>query len=957
MAQTVPYAINSFAGGEWDPQLQSSVDLVKYRTACKVMRNFFAHVNGKASNRPGLQYVCQTMNSTTNQSAVQNVRLIPFIFSTSQSYVVEVGSGYMRFIKNGALIMNGNSPYSITNPYSSSQVMQLGYTQSADTIFFAHPNVAPQMLQRISDTNWTMTPYPFQFGPWLLDNTNLGYTLTATAFGTLAQSSLVSVGTSVTLAASGANNTPFVSGHVGALWEMYHFVPMQTLGGTSGYSTGSSGPSPSITCGGTWNFITNGTWAGTVWVEISLNGGITWDTVASFYGSSDYNANTFGTQNMSNNAPPFLVRFNCNLTGGTVIVNLTSNSFIQPGMIQITSFQSSTQVMGVVTQPIGLNAIGTTDWAEGAWSTYRGWPSTVEFSPDDRLCWANTPYQPITSFITQTGEYYSFNVNSPLEDSDALNINLPSRQLNAINSLIPLRAILALTSGGEWSIESTQGVTAPLTPSTVYQRVHGYEGSTTVRPVCIGIRAIFVQALGKVIRDVGYELIFDSFVGANISLFSNHLFYFDNIIDMCYCQNPDSLVWLVMASGALISLTYLREQQVVTFSSHDTFGKFMSCCAVADSINNYNAPYFVVNRANGQFIEFMPKRMNTINGLEPQIQDQFFVDNGGIYDALGQTFQNADFENWTLGPNAAPDYWNFLGVGTVSQSSANQTTPNQITNVENGNSSALVQSYGSDTVRLYQSMETAYGYTYWQGRSVTFSAFVRCFAANTACVSIYDGVTESQSSAHPGDGSWQILQVTATISQTATVVHAQCRLIKNGSAYFDNSYFNSGVSSITGATWLNGQKVSILADGFILPQTTVQNGVISWLGSAIYNKVIYGLPFVAQLQPNTPYVPMPAGTMQAHTINIGKAVIGVWNTAGGYVGTDFESMQPLPDLDQANYDPPAPPLYTGNVGVQLGGNAKPENSICIQQSDPLPITVCNIVEELQISGLPANQGP
>lgn len=912
------------------------------------MRNFFSHVNGKASNRPGLIMSCQTMLSTTNQSAVQNVRIIPFIFNTAQSYVCEFGNGYVRFIKNGALIMNGSVPYSITSPYSSSQVMQLGYTQSADTIFLAHPNVAPQMLQRISDTNWTLTPYPYQFGPWLLDNTNLGYTLTASAVGALPQSSLVSVGTSVTLAASGVNNTPFVSGHVGALWEVYHFVPMQSLGGTSGYSTSSSGPSPSITCGGTWNFITNGTWSGTVWVEISLNGGLTWDTVASFYGVSDYNANTYGTQDMSNNAPPFLVRFNCNLSSGTVIVNLTSNSFIQPGMIQITSFQSSTHVMGIVTQPIGLNAIGTTDWAEGAWSTYRGWPSTCEFSPDDRLCWANTPYQPITSFITQTGNYYSFNVNSPLEDSDALNINLPSRQLNAINSLIPLRAILALTSGGEWSIESTNGVTAPLTPSTVYQRVHGYEGSTTVRPLTIGIRAIFVQALGKVIRDVGYELIFDSFVGANISLFSNHLFFFDNIVDMCYCQNPDSLVWLVMASGKLVSLTYLREQQVVTFAPHDTFGSFMSCCSIADTVNNYNVPYFVVNRANGQFIEYMPKRMLTTN-----IQDQYFVDCGGIYDALGQTFQNANLDTFSFGPNYAPDYWTLSQSGTVSQCSASTTTPNNVTNVENGLASTLLQ--GTNPI-LYQRMDQAYGSTYWQGRAVTFSVFCRCFTPNTAYAGIYDGVTTIQSAAHPGDGSWQLLTATGTISNSATTVHAHCKVV-NGSAYFNNSYFNSGVSSITGATWLNGQTVRILADGFMLPATTVQNGVISWQGGANYNKIAYGLPYVAQLQPNTPYVPMPAGTMQAHTINIGKAVIGVWNTASGMVGTDFDNMKPIPDLAIVNYDPPAYPLYTGNVGVQLGQNAQSENSICIEQSDPLPCTITFIVQELQITGLPAQQGP
>ena len=944
MAQTIPYGTTSFSGGEWDSQLSSSTDLAKYKTANRVQRNFFNHVNGKVSNRAGLIYVGATADSTTNQSSVKNTRVIPFIFNTSQSYVLVFGNNSMRVIKNGAYILSGSTPYQITTPYSSTQVMQLGYTQSADTVFLGHPNTSPQMVQRISDTNWTLVPYPYQFGPWLLDNTNLSYTLTATAFGsTYAASSVIPVGATVTLAASGAvGNTPFVSGHVGALWEIYHYVPNQTV------NNASSLPTPSISCGGTWRLITNGTWTGDVWVEKSLDGGITWLQLNYYNAVSNFNVNTYGTEDMSNNAPPFLVRANGTVSSGTIEVTLTCDPYIQPGMIQITGFQSSTQVYGVVKQPIGLNAGATSDWAEGAWSTYRGWPSTVEFSPDDRLCWANTPYQPITSFITKTGNYFNFNVSDPLVDSDSLNINLPSRQLNAINSLIPLRAILALTSGGEWSIESTQGVTAPLTPSTVYQRVHGYEGSTMVRPLTIGIRAIFVQALGKVIRDVGYELIFDSFVGANISLFSNHLFYYDNIVDMCYCQNPDSLVWLVMASGKLVSLTYLREQQVVSFGRHDTYGAFMSCCSIADTVNNYNVPYFVTNRANGQFIEYMPKRMLTTN-----IQDQFFVDCGGIYDALGQTFQNANLDTFSFGPNYAPDYWTLSQSGTVSQCSALTSTPNNVTNVENGLASTLLQ--GTNPI-LYQRMDQAYGSTYWQGRAVTFSVFCRCSTPNTAYASIYDGVTTIQSAAHPGDGSWQLLTATGTVNGAATTVQAQCQVV-NGQAYFNNAYFNSGVSSITGATWLNGQTVSILADGFILPTTTVQNGVISWQGGANYNKVIYGLPYVAQLQPNTPYVPLPAGTMQAHTINIGKAVIGVWNTASGYAGPSFDKLQPIPDLVIENYDPPASPLYTGNVGVQLGGNAQPENSIFIEQSDPLPMTVTFIVQELQITGLPASQGP
>lgn len=937
MAQTIPYAQNSFAGGEWDSQLLPAVDLAKYKTACKSMRNFFGHVNGRASNRPGLLYSCQTALSTTNQSAVQNVRLIPFVFSTTQSYVLEFGHQYMRVIKNGALIMSGPSTaFTITTPYTSAMVMQLGYTQSADTIFLAHPSVAPRILQRISDTNWMMSTYNFTGGPFLLDNTTTSQTITAQQIGVGSPAqALISTGASVTLTAT--NCQPFVSTQVGALWELFHYVPNQSFTGTA-----TSGPTSSVNCGGTWRMITNGTWTGSVWIEKSLDGGVTWNQLNIFYGVDDYNANTFGTEDMSNNAPPFLIRGNSNITSGAVQWKISADPYIQAGIVSITSFQSSTSVRGIVQQPIGLSNDPTSDWAEGAWSTYRGWPSVVEFTPDDRLAWANTPFQPITSFISKTSNYYNFNVSDPLVDSDALNINLPSRQLNAITALLPLRAILALTSGAEWSIESISGVTAPLTPNTVYQRVHGYEGATSVRPISIGIRGLFVQYLGKVLRDVGYELVYDAFVGANISLFSNHLFYFDNIIDMCYCQNPDSLVHLVMQSGKLVTLTYLREQSVVTFAPQDTYGKFMSCCSIADAVNNYNVPYFVVNRANGQFIEYMPKRMQTTN-----IQDQYFVDCGGIYDALGQTFQNPDFESWMFGPNAAPDSWTLVQSGTVSQVSAAVSTSTQLTNVENGSYSAKLQ--GANPI-LYQRMDQAFGATYWQTRTVTFSAWARCSTTNTACASIYDGVGTTQSSFHTGDGTWQLLSVTRTINGGATLVRAQCQVV-SGTAYFDNTYFNSGVSSISALTWLNGQTVSILADGNILPQTTVQSGVISWDGTN-YNKVIYGLPYVAQLQPVNPEIVLPTGTIQGRVTNIGKNVIKFWNSAGGYCGTDFNSMLPIPDLQITSYDTP-PPLLTDDVKVLPAGGYKDNNSICIQQTDPLPMTVCSIISELQVGGIAA----
>lgn len=628
----IVYIQNSFAGGEFDPQMQSKIDLAKYKTGCKTMRNFFSHVNGCASTRQGTLYVAATKYSTTSQSAVKNVKLIPFQFSTSQSYMLEFGDFYIRFFKNGAPILSAGIPYEVATSYPQSAVMAIGYTQSADTLFLAHPSYPPQILQRINDTNWTISAYPFTGGPFQLDNTNVGYTLTPSAFNkTLTDKALISIGTSVTLSATGY--TGFQSGHVGSLWELFQYVPNVSLVTT----LASNASTASISCGGgTYRLITNGTWTGNIQVEKSLDGGTTWLALNNFSSVDNFNANTFGTEDMSNNAPPFLVRVTAtNWSSGTVDITLTADPYIQPGIIQVTSFQTNAKIYGVVRQTIGLNNTGTTDWAEGAWSNYRGLPSVVEFTADDRLMWANSPTFPQTSWISKTSNYYNFNVSDPLVDSDAINVNLPSRQINGINGLISLRAMVALTTASEWSIESISGVSAPLTPDTVYQRVHGFDGSQGVRPVLIGNRAIFIQVLGKVVRDIGYELVYDSFVGANLSIFSNHLFQFNTIVDMAYQKNPDSIVWMVRNDGQLISLTYLREQTMVSFARHDTNGKFTAVASLANSVKNYDEVWVVANRTNGQYIEVFSQRsvITTCNDgdINVNLDSQVCVDSAAVY--------------------------------------------------------------------------------------------------------------------------------------------------------------------------------------------------------------------------------------------------------------------------------------------------------------------------------------
>lgn len=93
--------ILSLAGGELAPALQSRVDLSKYQTGLKTMRNTFVQKSGGSANRPGTQFVGEAGQASTA------TRLIEFIFNNDQSYILSFEDQKIRFIQDGAYITEG----------------------------------------------------------------------------------------------------------------------------------------------------------------------------------------------------------------------------------------------------------------------------------------------------------------------------------------------------------------------------------------------------------------------------------------------------------------------------------------------------------------------------------------------------------------------------------------------------------------------------------------------------------------------------------------------------------------------------------------------------------------------------------------------------------------------------------------------------------------------------------
>ena len=160
----VAVQLTNFTGGELSPRLDGRNDLAKYPTGCKRLENMIIYPHGSAARRSGTQYVAEVKDSS------KQTRLIPFEFSTTQTYILEFGDQYIRFYKDNGQILSGGSAYEISSPYLESELFDIKFAQSADVMYLCHPNHAVRKLSRTGHTAWTLTEVDFQNGPFMDHN-------------------------------------------------------------------------------------------------------------------------------------------------------------------------------------------------------------------------------------------------------------------------------------------------------------------------------------------------------------------------------------------------------------------------------------------------------------------------------------------------------------------------------------------------------------------------------------------------------------------------------------------------------------------------------------------------------------------------------------------------------------------------------------------------------------------
>lgn len=846
--------------------------------------------NGGVQGRPGSSMILQTLNNSF-------ARLIPYVYSKTVAYMMEFGqggNGYIRFYQNGvAMLAQGAAAYNnATNYKTGDLVTSAGVTYIAIFEFFLNdPRLTGGTLSTFvghappNATYWhALTNGVYEIpipNAWAVDLANLRYdqsgndmifTFNAGVAGAVTPQMRLTrwqdggghdvfgifnaynqsyVGPASPTNNQGDSNVPTIA----AATTVYAISAFFTNGDERPQIVNADGTNASIK--GTDITTTNTVAAGGT--PITIN----WPAVAGAIGYNIYKMNkatgVFG--------------FLSETTALTFVDNGIVPDYANPWVQQSTTFR---------------DAYGITP--------YNNSPACVAYY-QQRLFYGNTANGPTTAWGSETGLYDNFNIHVPSLATDALNFKMAGAQ-DIIMHLVSLGTLLVFTYG---SISAVNGDSSgAISPASINPHRESIHGASQLKPLIVGEFCLYAQSTGSIIRDLGFNFQVDGYRGDDLTIFATHLFDDYTIMDWTYAAIPHSIVWAVRSDGALLSLTYVREQQVMAWARHDTNGSYISVCSIPE--NGNVGTYACVKRGTNYYIE------------------KFYNQSTAVLHNLG------------LIQGSGSDVRDYIGMDcstTIDGRSA-----------------------------VYGGTMTLTGGTHWDETELltltrvggTF-AFTAGMATNKDRIFLYDA-----------SGNLYRFKITSFTSDTVVqgFLDRALPVSLQGAAAVSWAYAQKAIS---GLNYLEGYNVSVFGDGYVVgspnnaayPVYTVTAGAISL--DKHYAVLHIGLPFITDIETLDIDTPGPIENEGGRMKVIGEVTIYMVNSRPCWVGGAN------PDNDPANtganplyrlteqkvrrlegYDSPIS-LITGKVTQTIQPDWDQNGHVFIRNVDPTPLLVSAISPE------------
>jgi len=506
--------------------------------------------------------------------------------------VTPAGDFYIRFMsrhKRQVLVTSCNieaaGVMEITTPWTASDLSLIRSDQSADVIFCACSGKQQRRIERRATRSWSVVLYQSDDGPFRVLNTGPGTMVSAALSGNSTLTSSIAF---------------FRSTHVGALFAV------TSTGQSVSKSMGvvndatSSIEVTGVTTDRAFTIVLTGltATANTVILQRSFD-----DTVWAAVSGKSWTIDTTEAYTDGLDNQIVYYRLLCSVyAAGTTEASLTISTGSIRGVARVTGFTSSTVVDIEIITDFG-SLVASSDWEEGQWSDYRGWPSAVGFD-GGRLWWGGKD-----SMVGSVSDAFSSFDPETAGDSGPINRTLPGGQVDTINWILSLQRLMVGGQCAEYSCRS-DSLDGPLTPTNFNPKKASTQGSAAVRAVSIDSQGVYVQRGGTRVYTLALtsnQVTFD-YTASNLCEIIPEIGQ-PQIVRIAVQRQPDTRIHCVRSDGTVALLIFDATEQVTCWVDVETDGDVEDVAVLpGDEGDSEDHVYYVVNRTiNGATVRYLEK--------------------------------------------------------------------------------------------------------------------------------------------------------------------------------------------------------------------------------------------------------------------------------------------------------------------------------------------------------------
>lgn len=607
--------------------------------------------------------------------------------------------------------------------------------------------------------------------------------------------------------------------------------------------------------------------------------------------------------------------------------------------------------------------------------TYPSVPSYFQ----QRRVYANSLRAPDTYWMSQPGAFKNFDSRIPTIDSDAIVGSPWAVQVNGIQFMVQTYGgLLVLTGQSAWLLVGAGTFATnvqPISPSSQVATPQPFTGcSPTVPPIKINYDVLYVTAKGSFYYDLPFQLQTLS-EPLDLTQYSTHLFVGYTIVEHAWCEQPYKVLWSVRDDGTMLSLTYLKAEQLAGWTRHDTDGIYCSVCSVTEP--PVDALYMATQRFPGDKTAYMIERAN--NRIWQQVEDCWCVDSGL---SLAQPTPNAtiavDFANGTGSITGVTEL-----VGGEGYSASTQASVIDDNGEGTGAGAVPILTIVGGVITGISFVAQGFGYTRPalqiidpenSGSGASARLMLNTQATFTANGPVFVG-GDVGSVLRMGGGIATVTEVISSQVVKADISTPISALRPNSGGQVlpqpsGQWTLTKPVMKVFGLGHLAGATVTGLADGkYITPRAVKPDGTIDLDEPA--SSIVVGLGFQAQVQ--SVYLDAGAPTVQGQRKKVAAASVLVENSFGFTIGSnqvdgstlsppqnapEWFNMDAAPKPDSSPerpYNSDVDPLFTGYVRIPVTGGFAKQGQVALQQDKPYPLNVLSLVSEFLAGDIPEQE--